>query len=114
MTARKKDKARTTSFRPAVLEPDKMEDIGEESFDRVEGQDVPEPPIPKKESPPRGDRVYNGPSTNLMNTLYDTIRKGVGRPVDTIDVTVLDGWDRISFFLAKACERMEEMGWEKR
>lgn len=118
MVVKKKDKERvkTTSFRPSTKDDDHgtvdTEDFSASASVPILGTPNAEP-IPKKEPPSRGSRMYIGPTSDLMNDLYDTAQKETGMGATEVDIAILNGWDRISLFLARACERLEEAGWKR-
>ena len=53
----------------------------------------------------KGDRSYAGPTTRLMNELYDAL----GIPA----IEEFHGWERIALVISRACERLEKAGWRK-
>ena len=55
----------------------------------------------------RGDRIYNGIPTELMNDLYDAIQERT----DLIDY---DEWPILSLYIARACQTLIKKGWIKK
>ena len=78
--------------------------------ERVTEEDALETATPPAGSfnPPisKSDRSYAGPTTRLMNELYDAL----GIPA----IEEFHGWERIALVVSKACERLEKAGWRKK
>lgn len=56
----------------------------------------------------RGNRIYNGLPSKLMNDIYD----GLISRMETIPDQ--EGWDVFSLYLARTCGVLERNGWEKK
>lgn len=55
----------------------------------------------------RGNRIYNGLPSNLMNDIYDGLIDRYG------DIKYFPkGWDTLSLYLARTCGVLERKGWK--
>lgn len=61
----------------------------------------------EKQNIERGDRLYNGLPSQLMNEIYDGL---IARDEDIIK---MKGWAILSLYIARTCNVLESQGWKK-
>ena len=111
MTVNKKNKKEVlaaVAARTAKLNTPEPVETGPEREENAATPSVKKPSLVTDTfNPPvsKGDRSYAGPTTRLMNELYDA--------VNVPAIETFQGWERIALVVSKACERLEKAGWRK-